>query len=514
MKYLEIILATAFFFSAAFCASGQTYLDPGPGAVPLNLPPDELRALESQLRAKQSEFRRKLATAGRVDGHSGPNDGPLSPDPTDEWRRYYREIHGKEWQPAVQPMQYGQCYYDKYGNKICQQQIQYQEVQLRGWPDPRVVHLEGGGTAAFVERQGKVCLASCAHESATSNVQPGKRVKFYCNDGSVGTAVVREVDGRSDCSILSIESHRRVGRQVRPFPIATTPLRPGEKVWVVGFPMGRYRVRTTTVEIDGDTLQLHGAGTPGESGGPIVNARGELVGVLSSDEVHPQTNRSVGRTLCAGWRPIATLLDSLMPNRSGAFIARQDQVAPPGYRMAAVTPRQASYGSPGGYGGYNGNGNGYTNGNGYPPMQPPTDHPQPPAEHKHDDILQLIEQQNQLMIQFGEAAKEGNAIVRANIEITEAAIANMQQQVAQIQQQNQELKNDIKNEINVIDERLRPIEDNPPPTAEEIVDEFDKRPIRLRLHIPGKRPTEYVELRPGKDATIEVDKVKVPKPAQ
>jgi hypothetical protein len=171
---------------------------------------------------------------------------------------------------------------------------------LAGWPDPRIVKMSDGGSGSFVAINGKVVILSCAHRTNTTAVTVGYQVRFECNDGTSGTATVSHVapfdldsETIQDCAIYTFPG--TVGPAVIPLKLSQRPLQRGEKVWVCGFPAprGDYSCRTTQVISDDGTLWLQGPATPGESGGPIINSDGDLVGTLTA-------TTSDGTTMCCG----------------------------------------------------------------------------------------------------------------------------------------------------------------------------------------------------------------------
>lgn len=180
------------------------------------------------------------------------------------------------------------------------------------WADPRIVYMTDGGSASFADVGGKTYIISCAHRTATTSVKVGERVGFLCNDGTNGTATVAAVDPINlnseplhDCAIYSFVG--TLDKAVRPFSISKRAMRRGETVWVCGFPMSRgFSCRQTTLVSDDGTLVLAGQSTPGESGGPIVNSDGELIGTLTA------TSAEERLTVCCGRGPELALCQNLL----------------------------------------------------------------------------------------------------------------------------------------------------------------------------------------------------------
>ncbi len=168
--------------------------------------------------------------------------------------------------------------------------------------DSRVVFMDGA-TGSFFKVGERVYLISCGHKTASTNVAVGERLKFTTADGVTKAATVVAVDAESDCSISTFEGS--LSSAVKPFTLSQKPLADRDTLWVIGFPMGRYRVRTGQFQQDGPHLFLSGGATPGESGGPIVNSDGQLVGVLIGDVT------GSGQTIACGRGPIVNLCSKL-----------------------------------------------------------------------------------------------------------------------------------------------------------------------------------------------------------
>ena len=114
-----------------------------------------------------------------------------------------------------------------------------------------------------------------------AHVARSNRLTVRRNDGKTFSARVRAHDDRLDLAALEIEEE--VGA---PAIIGdSTALRPGEWVFAVGNPWGVAGGVTGGVVIDpvagrdGGWLALDLHLRPGHSGGAVVNARGEVVGV-------------------------------------------------------------------------------------------------------------------------------------------------------------------------------------------------------------------------------------------
>jgi S1-C subfamily serine protease len=118
---------------------------------------------------------------------------------------------------------------------------------------------------------------------------PNPRVKFY--DGTVVTARVLEMDRTLDLALLEVPPQRRAP----PVVGDTDALRPGDDIYAIGnprhlgFTVSRGIVSYVGRPLDGVRyLQTDLPINDGNSGGPVVNVRGELVGVMSFVLKHSQ----------------------------------------------------------------------------------------------------------------------------------------------------------------------------------------------------------------------------------
>lgn len=102
-------------------------------------------------------------------------------------------------------------------------------------------------------------------------------------DGFQTAAQVVKVDRDWDLAALAIWKP-----EVEPIPIASRPAHPGESLVIAGYGQGPYRAvagRCTQYlspasRLPSETVEVSVAARQGDSGGPILNSRGELAGVL------------------------------------------------------------------------------------------------------------------------------------------------------------------------------------------------------------------------------------------
>jgi tetratricopeptide (TPR) repeat protein len=115
-----------------------------------------------------------------------------------------------------------------------------------------------------------------------TNAHVANAGKIYVDVGSARVpAKIQSLDAFNDLAIMTVE----IEITARPLVLADSPPSPGESVFAIGNPEGLERsisqgVVAATREIDHrDLLQLTAPISHGSSGGPIVNGKGQVVGV-------------------------------------------------------------------------------------------------------------------------------------------------------------------------------------------------------------------------------------------
>jgi serine protease Do len=140
--------------------------------------------------------------------------------------------------------------------------------------------VSGQGSGVIVESSGYIVTNYHVVHAASE-------IEVKLSDGSVATARRVGVDPLFDLAVLKID----VGRELMAVPWGNSDeLVPGSLVWALGSPFGLdHTVTFGIVSATGrssvagnpyqEFLQTDAAVNPGNSGGPLINVRGELVGI-------------------------------------------------------------------------------------------------------------------------------------------------------------------------------------------------------------------------------------------
>jgi serine protease Do len=181
------------------------------------------------------------------------------------------------------------------------QQVAPAVAVVRGALGPRRV----SGTAFVIDPQGWLLTASHVVRSA-------QRVQVALPGLAPLEAQVVGYDATRDLAVLRVNA---------PSPLPSLPLadgmpRVGETVYVVGAPQGRPGVVTTGEVVVAGTsmpglvrdifIQISAQVRPGESGGPVLNSRGQVVGVVvaaSFDESNGRGGLAVSQDTIRGALP-------------------------------------------------------------------------------------------------------------------------------------------------------------------------------------------------------------------
>lgn len=139
--------------------------------------------------------------------------------------------------------------------------------------------------------------------TAAHVVDDAGSARLVLPDGSTITAQVTSLDTSRDLALLTSEPH-----QLAPVGLRSEPVLIGEEVWAVGSPNGYPQVTSGIVSAvvarsGVQSVQTDAPVNPGNSGGPLVDARGELVGVIVSKSA---TQEGIG--WAASWTEVLGFL--------------------------------------------------------------------------------------------------------------------------------------------------------------------------------------------------------------
>jgi len=194
----------------------------------------------------------------------------------------------------------------------------------------RVIAPDGGGTSLG---SGALVAVSETHGLVVTNWHvirdAAGPITVVFPDGFRSGATVMKAD--RDWDLAALATWRP---NARPIPLAQSAPQFGEVLTIAGYGPGWYRAtagRCTQYVSPGSNLpfemvELSTAARQGDSGGPILNGRGELAGVLFGSALGRTTGSYCGRVRWFLEEPLA-MLDRLPPNP--ALIARRDPVERP-----------------------------------------------------------------------------------------------------------------------------------------------------------------------------------------
>lgn len=109
-------------------------------------------------------------------------------------------------------------------------------------------------------------------------VQDTTEIEVLTNDGQVYSADVTAISKNQDLAIIQI------GHLNTPYFKLAESVEKGDTVFILGSPLGLTSLITSGIvaKLAGDITFLDCTAIPGNSGGPVFNDKGELVGVVSA----------------------------------------------------------------------------------------------------------------------------------------------------------------------------------------------------------------------------------------
>ena len=151
---------------------------------------------------------------------------------------------------------------------------------------PKGTTIKSGGSAFLID--GKGYLVTNAH------VLKGSRTVVVNNNGQQFTAIIALTDPQKDLAILKISDKDFKPYSSLPYSIKKSGIDLGEEVFTLGYPrndivynMG-YLAARSGFEGDTSSYQISLSANPGNSGGPLFNRNGEVVGIVSTRQAQAE----------------------------------------------------------------------------------------------------------------------------------------------------------------------------------------------------------------------------------
>jgi len=144
-----------------------------------------------------------------------------------------------------------------------------------------------GGTGFLID--GKGYLVTNAHVVANATA-----VRVQNNKGQEFNTKIIHIDNNSDLAFLKIDDENFKPFSSLPYGISKVSGDLGEQIFTLGYPRDEIvygeGYMSATTGFEGDTLacQIAVAANPGNSGGPVLDKNGEVIGVLSTRQIQAQ----------------------------------------------------------------------------------------------------------------------------------------------------------------------------------------------------------------------------------
>ncbi|WP_313125411.1 S1C family serine protease [Proteiniclasticum ruminis] len=178
-----------------------------------------------------------------------------------------------------------------------------------GWFNPQGSYSESIGTGFILNEEG--LIATNYHV-----VENGEEIKVTLYDGQEVSAKLVNYDASNDLAVLQMDENIKVPGVVTLGD--SSNLKVGESVIAIGNPLSKEFAGTVTSGIISATqravtigsneynyIQTDAAINGGNSGGPLINARGEVIGINSA-KIATESVEGIGFAI-----PINTLIDGL-----------------------------------------------------------------------------------------------------------------------------------------------------------------------------------------------------------
>lgn len=166
------------------------------------------------------------------------------------------------------------------------QNYQYSKLQEVDSKLPAGAVLTGGGSAFLIDAKGY--LITSAH------VLKGSGAVVVDHEGREFNTIIVHVNHAKDLAILKIKDVDYESSQELPYALKAKGMDIGEEIFTLGYPRNEITYNSGYISVqtgyNGDTsaFQLSLLANPGNSGGPVFNKNGEVIGLLSTRQTNAE----------------------------------------------------------------------------------------------------------------------------------------------------------------------------------------------------------------------------------
>jgi S1-C subfamily serine protease len=189
--------------------------------------------------------------------------------------------------PAVNPSQLQQLKWEINQVKRTQQSQDKKIDQVAKSKAPENAIIKSGGSSFLIDESG--FLVTNAHV-----VKNASTVLVVNNQGQEFKATVSLMDEQRDLAILKINDADFKFSGRIPYSFKKTNVDLGDQIFTLGYPRNEivynegYLSAKTGFEGDTISCQIAVTANPGNSGGPVVNKNGEVIGILSTKQARAE----------------------------------------------------------------------------------------------------------------------------------------------------------------------------------------------------------------------------------